>query len=222
LDRRRRPRNVKVSGRPCWPFYALDRARVEKNDLAEIPFPFAEVGDTDLERLATLSEDHLTRLFAKKVGLDEAFVGAVQEYANFRHGYEDAQIPNAGLSPPYPESVIRYRSMLISQLSQQFGPEARIDHDLTEPTDNEHFAHIDIRFARTTTDILTVGDGTPGSPYGAAANAVFSPHANIVFHPRLSQASLSKPWTRVAWTIEQAYAAARAISEEVLRSGAPR
>jgi N-6 DNA methylase len=196
----------------------LDRARVEKNDLAEIPFPFAEVGDADLEGLATLSEDDLTRLFAAKVGLDDAFVGTVQEYATFRHEYEDSQIPNAGLSPPYPESVIHYRSMLISQLSQQFGPEARIDHDLTEPTDNERFAYIDIHIARTTTDIPAVHDATHKS---AAANATFSPHANIVFHPRLSQASVSKPWTRVAWTIEQAYADARAISEEVLRSGAP-
>ena len=197
----------------------LDSARFEKNDLTEIPFPFAEVGDAGLERLETLSEHDFTRLFAEKVGLDDSFVGAVEEYASLRHGYEDAQIPDAGLSPPYPEAVVHYRSMLVNHLSRQFGPQAGIDHSITEPTDDERFAHIDIRIARTTA--ATVPDGaTPVSLQGMVASAVFSPHTNIVFHPHLSRVLVSKPWTRVAWTIEQAYADARAISEEVLRSGA--
>jgi hypothetical protein len=38
----------------------LDRARLEKNDLAGVPFPFAEVGDADLESLPSLSEERLT------------------------------------------------------------------------------------------------------------------------------------------------------------------
>ncbi|HET8636508.1 MAG TPA: N-6 DNA methylase, partial [Acidobacteriaceae bacterium] len=196
----------------------LDRARLEKNDLAEIPFPFAEVGDSHFS-LARLDEDQLTQSFAKKVGLDETFVSAVQEYAKFRHGYEDAQIPPAGFNPPYPESVMRYRSMLVSQLSQRFGPDARIDHHLREPTDSERFAYIDIGITRMGTDIRPAGEETSGLYQNDTSNAVFSPHSDIAFDPRLSRAFVSKPWTRVAWTVEQAFADAYSISEEVLRSG---
>ena len=199
----------------------LDKARLEKNDLAEIPFPFSEVGDANLGRLASLSEARLTRLFAEKVGLDDSFVDAVEEYACFRHGYEDAQIPDAGLSPPYPASVIQYQTMLVSQLSQQFGPDARIDHSLTAPVENDRFAAIAIRISKVKTKNVPVGVDTSASLHDESASPVFNPHASIVFDPHLSQASVSKPWTRVAWTIEQAYADARAISEEVLRSGAP-
>jgi hypothetical protein len=52
------------------------------------------------------------------------------------------------------------------------------------------------------------------------ANIVFSPHARIVFDAAASRIAVAKPWTRVAWTDEQAYTDARGISEEVLRSGA--
>ena len=114
---------------------------------------------------------------------------------------------------------MHYRSILVNHLSRQLGPQAGIRHSITEPTDDKRFAHINIRIARTTA--ATVPDeATLLSLQGMAASAVFSPHRNIVFHPHLSRASVSKPWARVAWTIEQAYADARTISEEVLRSGA--
>ena len=67
----------------------LDSARLEKNDLESIPFPFAEASDPDLQTLPQLSEADITRLFAVKTGMDEAFIQAVQEYSSFRHGYED-------------------------------------------------------------------------------------------------------------------------------------
>jgi hypothetical protein len=70
----------------------LDRARFERNDLTEIPFPFADTGDSSLTQISDLNEDDLTRCFADKVGLDKTFSNAVREYANFRRGYEDAQI----------------------------------------------------------------------------------------------------------------------------------
>ena len=196
----------------------LDRARLEKNDLINIPFPFEEVGDADLYRLEALSETDLTRLFTDKVGLDDSFIGAVEEYASFRHGYEDAQIPDDSLRPPDADSVVHYRSMLIRQLSQQFGPEAHIEYSLSDPAEHEGFAYITIRIVRKSMAGPIPDKETLAVFHEASSRAEFSPHGHIVYDPYLSCAEVLKPWTRGAWTIEQAYADARAISENVLRS----
>ena len=197
----------------------LDRARVEKNDLAAIPFPFGKVTDDDLQRLQVLSEDELTRLFANKVGLDESFVEAVKEYAGFRHDYEDAQIPYTALTAPHPDAVFRYRATLVKELAQQFGPAAEIDDGLNEPTEGERFAVINIRIGRKAAAARMASSGTVAVLRAPALSAAFSPHSNIVYYPHTSCAAVAKPWTRAAWTIERAYADACAISEKVLRSG---
>jgi hypothetical protein len=114
--------------------------------------------------------------------------------------------------------LANYRTMLRDQLSQRFGPNASIRDRLTQPTREMPFAYVDVQIMRASVDAVITGEAFSARQHGKA-NAVFSPHASIMFDPYLSQATLSKPWTRVAWTIEQAYADARAISEEVLRAG---
>jgi hypothetical protein len=195
----------------------LDRARFERNDLLDIPFPFSDCADRDLQSLEQLPEGEITQLFAKTIGLDSTFVQAVDEYAGFRWGYEDSQIPDSGLSPPIPDTVTSYRSMLQAQLSRSFGPEAQIDLSIVEPAAADRFARINIGIVRDHKERASTGSTDVAV---IPLTGAFSPHASILYRPDLSRAIVSKPWTRVAWTIEQAYADARAISEEILRSGA--
>ncbi|MBI1776201.1 MAG: N-6 DNA methylase [Proteobacteria bacterium] len=195
----------------------LDRTRLEKHDLESIPFPFTDIEDGDLRSLVELNEDAITRLFASRVGLDDGFVQSVQEYTEFRQGYEDSQVPHAGLNPPNAAAIRRYQSMLFGHLAQQFGDGAQFDHSVRQPSDLEHFAVIDIRIGRSGTDTQYAALAAPGS---VSAGIGFSPHARIIFDAVASRVVVTKPWTRVAWTVEQAYADAREISEEVLRLGA--
>ena len=196
----------------------LDRARLEKNDLISIPFPFQDGGDSDLHRLEGCGEEDLTRLFAGRVGLDDSFVDAVQEYASFRHGYEDAQIPDGSLEPPDAESVVHYRAVLVRRLAQQFGPEAHIDCGIAEPDEHQRSAHINIRIVRKSMAGTVPDQEAFALVHKVVSPAEFCPHGHIAYEPKLSCAGVSKPWTRGAWTMEQAYADARAVSEKVLRS----
>ena len=86
------------------------------------------------------------------------------------------------------------------------------------PAEGEHFAFISIQIGRPTDD----GGEAAASPTLQTIKATlsFSPHARILFDAAHSCVAVAKPWTRVAWTVEQAYADARGISDEVLRSGA--
>jgi hypothetical protein len=194
----------------------LDRARLEKNDLESIPFPFEDLSDPSLQALESLTEREITELFAARTGFDEPFVNSVKEYADFRHGYEDSQIPNSGLSPPDDSTVIAYKSMLLNHLSQQFGSSVAFQHSLHRPDPAEYFGRIDIEIGAVQEySVITDQMETATLLQGMG----FSPHARITFDAHRSHIAITKPWTRIAWTMEQAYADARGISEEVLRAG---
>jgi len=196
----------------------LDRARLEKGDLESVPFPFENLADADLQHLENMEEGEICRFFAGKVGLDDTFVQAVTEYTLFRHGYEDSQVPFAAFGVPDIEAVAHYKSMLFNQLADQFGGAANLEWFVRQPSDSNHFAVISIHIGRSHPE----RDDTATSQLIDAikSNMGFSPHARIVFDATASRVAVAKPWTRVAWTVEQAYADARRISEEVLRSGA--
>jgi hypothetical protein len=195
----------------------LDRARLEKNDLESIPFPFEGLSDPSLQALESLTEQEITELFAARTGFDEAFVNSVKEYADFRHGYEDSKIPNSGLSPPDDSAVFAYKSMLLNHLAQQFGSGVAFQHLLHRPDPAEYFGRIDIEIgAIQEHGVITDQVQTATRSQGMG----FSPHARITFDAHRSRIAITKPWTRIAWTMEQAYADARGISEEVLRAGA--
>lgn len=192
--------------------WVLDRTRLEKNDLGDIPFPFFDC----VEKIETLTDEELTKMFADKIGLDKIFVDCIEEYSNFRNGYEDSQIPNAALTAPSQASVSHYQSTLNQQLGLQLGSQAQIEQSFTEPTDNMPFAQIRVQIWRR-----------PSTADKAEAKALktltpptsFNPQTAIVFDAAHSQVEVTKPWTRVAWTIEQAFSDARAISEEIFRTG---
>ncbi len=196
----------------------LDSARLEKGDLELVPFPFVNLADADLQRLEEMDENAITTLFAEKVGLDAAFVHAVTEYKLFRRGYEDSQVPTSALGPPDSETVRYYKSMLFSRLAEHFGAATSFECRVRQPRASEHFAVMSIQIGRLG---ATQADAVAEPLFDAIkANMGFSPLARIMFDAVASRVAVAKPWTRVAWTVEQAYADARSISEEVLRSGA--
>jgi restriction-modification enzyme MmeI-like protein len=195
----------------------LDSARLEKGDLESVPFPFENLADSELQHLDTMEEEDITRLFAGKVGIDESFMQAVREYRLFREGYEDSQVPAAALSAPDEQAVEHYKSMLSNQLADHFGAAANLQCVVSPPSEAEHFAIITLQIGRSQHERA---DTEPSQLLDAIkSNMGFSPHARILFDAARSRVAVAKPWTRVAWTVEQAYADARGISEEVLRSG---
>jgi hypothetical protein len=195
----------------------LDRARLEKGDLESVPFPFENLADPALQGLEARREDEITRLFTEKVGLGDTFVQAVSEYSVFREGYEDSQVPAAALNAPDSTAVEHYTAMLSNHLADHFGAAANLHCVVRPPADAEHFALISIQIGRTKDE---EGEAAPPTLEAIKATLGFSPYAHILFDVGSSRVAVAKPWTRVAWTVEQAYADARGISEEILRVGA--
>lgn len=193
----------------------LDRARLEKGDLESIPFPFTGLGDFALQRLAALDEPSITRLFAEKVALDATFVQAVSEYNEFRLGYEDAQVPASALSAPEERTVGHYKAMLLDCLSDHFGVPELLMLAVQRPAPTDHFALVTVRIGGANERL---SQAEIAQMIGHLRETLtFSPYSHLFYDARTSTVALAKPWTRVAWTVEQAFADARGVSEEVLR-----
>jgi len=195
----------------------LDGARLEKGDLESVPFPFENLTDETLQNLDSADQDAITRDFAAKVGLDDTFVQVVKEYSLLREGYEDSQVPVAALNAPDHGAVERYTAMLSGRLADHFGTAANLHCVVRPPAQAEHFAFITVQIGRARDEATDTN--MPPTLDAIKATLGFSPHARILFDESTSRVAVAKPWTRVAWTVEQAYTDARSISEEVLRCG---
>lgn len=196
--------------------WILDHARLEKHDLEAIPFPITGIHDEALSVLLSGDQESITKLFSNRMSLDESFVEAVDEYNNFRSGYEDSQLPALSLQPPDGDAVDRYQAMLARQLAQVLGSQAEASMYLRMSDSRGYFAKLLVKLGRR-------GQGTTTTPQLDALPAyrqvAFNPYSAITYDTIVDNVSILKPWTRAAWTIEQAFSDARGVSIAILRSG---
>lgn len=199
--------------------WILDHARLEKNDLLAVPFPLYRQDPQAFETLMSGDQDEITALVAERVGLDGSFVGAVKEYTTFRSGYEDSQLPPSSLQSPAAAEIRCYRGMLVEQLQQSFGSRSEAEVSLEENAGGGLFAQLVIHVRPHGDKQASSTDETRGST--EILTGQFNPYSTISYDPRTNVVAIVKPWTHVAWTIEQAFADARGVSAAILRSGAP-
>jgi len=197
--------------------WILDHARLEKHDLEAVPFPVNGVNDEALSTLLSGDQAAITMLVGGRMGLDDSFTEAVKEYVNFRSGYEDSQLPADSLQRPDNGNVDRYKSMLATQLAQVFGSHAETSVQLQNTRDGDYFGYLQIQLGRRAEG--TKPSATKSYP-AAPQSGEFSPYSIINYDPRANSVAIVKPWTHVAWTMEQAFADARRVSAAVIRSGA--
>ncbi|RUW62541.1 hypothetical protein EOA31_36625 [Mesorhizobium sp. M4B.F.Ca.ET.049.02.1.2] len=197
--------------------WILDHARLEKHDLEAVPFPIDGTNDTAIPRILLGSNDEITGLVAERMGFDSSFAETVREYSSFRSGYEDSQLPSDSLRRPEDGDVGRYKSMLETQLAQIFGSSAEPVVQLQNDRDDDYFARLSIQFGRRSdgATLKMPSAAIPIRPFGE-----FSPYSAISYDPKADSVAIVKPWTHVAWTMEQAFADARSVSAAILRSGA--
>lgn len=195
--------------------WILDHARLEKNDLEAVPFPIEGTKDDAISRILLGSQDEITELIAERMGFDNSFSAAVKEYTNFRSGYEDSQLPSNSLRPPGDDDVGQYRSMLETQLIRAFGSKAEPLIHLEAGRTGDYFVHVSIQLGPRTSAVVPYTESIPKIEISFGE---FSPFSAIRYDPTANNVAIMKPWTHVAWTLEQAFADVRSVSAAILRS----
>jgi hypothetical protein len=187
--------------------WILDRTRLEKNDILNVPVPFFGVYDSLVDAyLNARCEAEQTQLVCERFGLHGLLLGAVQEYTTFRHHFEDGGVPTNSSENPTPEQVQQYRMALAFALKpiDAGSPEIQIDPvgDGTLP----------IRVAVALSYANKVGAGAP-SPY--LANGAVSEGSRLDIQAS-GHVTLFKPGERFRWTVESAFADGNRVIEELM------
>jgi hypothetical protein len=196
--------------------WILDHARLEKKDMQAVPFPIEGEADSGIDVLLSDDQQKITEFIQKRIGLDKSFCDTVSEYTRFRSGFEDSQVPAGSLKSPSQIELRKYQTVLKANLLEIFGSQVDAEIEILNESKENYFAHISVLIQRK-------GEETISHTSRALITVVkpeqFSPHTSIGYDPKSNHISIFKPWTHVAWTIEQAFTDARAISSEILKSG---
>ncbi|MGC4079303.1 MAG: N-6 DNA methylase [Rubrivivax sp.] len=187
--------------------WILDRTRLEKNDILDIPVPFFGVHDSLVDSyLNARSEAEQTRLVCERFGLRGLLLGAVHEYTTFRHQFEDGGVPANSSENPTSEEMQRYQTALMFALRpiDAESPEILIDK-ISE-------RNLPIRVTVTLSYADKSGVAPPSSYFATGAvSEGTSLHVQAGGH-----VTLFKPSERFRWTVESAFADGNRVIEELM------
>lgn len=196
--------------------WLLDHARLEKNDLEAIPFPVKALDDGLLNAIISGDEAEITREVSERMGLDDIFCQSVQEYTEFRRGFEDAQLPAESLLPPNHEIAERYGRMFGKSLSEALGGRAEVSIQILPGCLQGGFKVVTARLIISGESEENIING-PGKIQNSPVT--FTPHSRISCEAETGTILLTKPWTRAAWTLERAFSDARDATSTILQTG---
>ena len=187
--------------------WILDRTRLEKNDILDVPVPFSGVHDSLVDSyLNAQSEAEQTQLVCERLGLNGLLLSAVQEYTTFRHQFEDGGVPSNSSENPTPEEVQQYCTALAFALKpiDAESPEIHVD-----PV-SERALSIRVMVTLSYADKASAVALSP-----SFATAAVSEGSSLDIQAG-GHVTLLKPGERFRWTVESAFADGNRVIEELM------
>lgn len=101
--------------------WLMDRRNIEPTDLAAFPMPFFGLEDSRIDEVLVRTGAELERFLLKTFGLDGDLERAVEEFLNFRMGFQDGDVPEQALSRPKSKTIFKYEGVLKRNLEGLIG-----------------------------------------------------------------------------------------------------
>ncbi|MBB6503704.1 hypothetical protein F4693_000659 [Sphingomonas endophytica] len=186
--------------------WLLDKRRVETTDLADLPFPYATIDDLIDVTVEGGDEEALLKLFIERFGMDDLFGAAVHEYATFRFGYEDGQLPLDASRQPTELQKSAYQDVLNDRLRAKLGRSKALPMHRSG-SGGKITLRIELGQSRHV---------NPVHPRIEKRAAEYAWATALEFDPDQGLVTLTKPLSRAAWTLERAYSDAERVTAEIL------
>lgn len=184
--------------------YRLDKRRLEWGDLTSLPIPAQDLGEMAKIALTLTSSADWTAVVAARFELTHTpFEAVVDEYADFRRFYQDAQIPEGFRKSPDVGMERRYRETVLGELGKLFGDTARVSAEDRIATEGR-VGEWQIAIA-TTSKPLDLKRPPTIFELRHARGEFVAAGGTLTFDPNASRLSIAKPWMQASWTIEQAF-----------------
>jgi hypothetical protein len=156
----------------------------------------------------------LIKLFISNFRLDSSFAEAVHEFAEFREGYQDAQVPRASFTPPNDEQRRSYIRTLERQLNVNFGTHATAV--VTQTDCGTEFGLRSLEAALVPTGGIDRVDRVEAPRVGLPVSIDYIATSQIAVDVGSARVTIAKPFMRAAWTMDRAYADAQRVINELL------
>ena len=194
--------------------WLMDRRNIEPTDLAALPVPFTGLGDARIDELLTLNGAELERHLLETLGLDGDLGGAIQEFLDFRMGFQDGDVPEQALSRPNVKTVRRYKSVLKRNLDGLIGRRgafivgSKIDERGGIGAVAARFRESFDRLQEEDAAIGSLCDAALAIYKGSSVNS-FSDSLTAAYDGQTCSVTFVKPLEFFRWTVDSAFADSR-------------
>lgn len=181
--------------------WILDQTRLEKNNILEIPVPFAGIDDPMVAQFLHGDDSKRTALVCERFQLNGVFLEAVEEYLTFRAEYEDGGVPVESIVPPDVRDIAIYKEALSIALRPINTGNTVIEITPRKPAND--VVDVSVTFSTQTACNLIAEDCL-----GAGIS--------MVFDTDLDQVLYVKPAEKFRWTIEAAHTDGAMLIEKLM------
>lgn len=103
--------------------WLMDRRNIEPTDLAAFPVPISGLDDPRIDHLLTQDGHALEQFILEALGLEGDFERAIEEFLEFRIGFQDGDVPEEALERPDVDIIGEYVDVLSRTLDGLIGRE---------------------------------------------------------------------------------------------------
>lgn len=185
--------------------WIIDRTRLEVGDFRKIPIPISSALDERIDVILKSQDNKLDRVLAKLFNFDDITVRSVEEYLQFRCGFEDAQLPEKAFSGPQDNDIDAYITALENRL-RTFVCDGSGFKVSPVKYDNNSLSIVSIRYqdnVHEASDSIAIDEVL--NEYEKTGFGVLNSNPFIHYDEQSFTAHLIKPFEKSAWTLEKAY-----------------
>ncbi len=190
--------------------WALDRTRLEINDLMRIPIPFNDINDPFIKVFMEEKENKLTSMLCKKFNFNKTMECVVKEFSSLRRGFGDAQIPQNAFDIPSKKEINKYSNIMKIRLGNLTGLNDHLNYSFHEDT-NIRMGTFTIRYLEDKESIANenhINDGL--NQFIDNDIDIYTSSAHCIISNSM-EGYLLKPLEKWQWTAEKAYADAERL-----------
>ncbi|HEY1722237.1 MAG TPA: N-6 DNA methylase [Magnetospirillaceae bacterium] len=196
----------------------LEGRRLEVEDFRKIPIPILTISDSRLQTILGTDAGNLNDALLDMFGMPSDFASALQEYSEFRSGFQNGKVPSEARDEPSDSSYPQYKGILEKQLGAFVGRSSAFEVKITTFPDRA-LAVVLTQFRSASSQSEEVPDDWAASEletYDQAGGNIFSNSLQLTYDREKKAVRFVKPLTRTHWTVERAYYDCDRVLETVM------
>lgn len=204
--------------------WLMDRRNIEPTDLAAFPIPISGLEDPRIDDLLSHDDQALEPYILKALGLGGDFERAIEEFLEFRIGFQDGDVPEEALGRPEDHVVAEYIDVLSRTLDGLIGRN-RAFFVTALPDLASGVGAVAATYRETSAEATRSGNPEKLcrkalERYARSSANSFSDSLGAAYEAETASVTFVKPLEYFRWTIDSAFADSRQMMDVFVKGRA--